>query len=98
MTKCCDICFPQLKCGKRSHSTTQSHGKMCNFPLCPCHALPLQMDTHAEVALPAGGDNIFKPKKSVAAGRGAIKYISGFLIVRNTLMDLHRNVLIMSFP
>lgn len=34
------------------------------------------MDTHAEVAVPAGGDNIFKAKKFVVTKEG-LKYILG---------------------
>lgn len=41
-----------------------------------------EMGMHAEIALPAGADNIFKAKKSVV-NKKRIKYISGSLIVRN---------------
>lgn len=40
------------------------------------------MDTHAEVSIPAGGDNIFKSKKLLGA-KERMKYIPGFLIARN---------------
>lgn len=41
-----------------------------------------EMDMHAEVPVPAGGDHILKGKKSVVTKKG-MKYIPGFLIARN---------------
>lgn len=38
--------------------------------------------THAKVALPAAGDNLFKAKKLVAS-KNHVKYIPGSLIARN---------------
>lgn len=40
------------------------------------------MDTHAEVSITAGGDNIFKAKKSLMSKEG-MKYIPGSLITAN---------------
>lgn len=39
------------------------------------------MDTHTEVSVPAGGDNIIKSKKSLGT-KERMKYIPGFLIAR----------------
>lgn len=41
----------------------------------------LEMDTHVEIALPAGGDYIFKAMKSVVSIK-SINYIPEALIVR----------------
>lgn len=40
------------------------------------------MDTDAEIALPAGGENIFKAKKSLV-GKEGMKYFPGSLIARH---------------
>lgn len=39
------------------------------------------MDTHAQIALPAEGDNMFKATESVV-NKKRIKYIPGSLIVK----------------
>lgn len=52
---------------------------MCNRQAGPNR----EVDIHAEFALPAGGDNIFKVRKTVVNTKNYMIYILGSLIDRN---------------
>lgn len=71
---------------KIAYNPTRYHCKACNRntgPPFPFYASrKCEMDTHAEVAITAGGDNIFKAKKSLMSKEG-MKYIPGSLITAN---------------
>lgn len=53
--------------------------RVINTPVHRFHLPPKpEMDTHAELAVPAGGDNIFKAKMLLVSKEG-IQYIPGSL-------------------